>query len=196
MTNTLAPFGFKHIGYLEGQAPNFAPQPRLIAFDNATKIYRGDPVVSLTTGYIAQATAGTTQIAGIFDSCTYLSVAQGRQVWSNYWPGSDVASGGVITAYVITSPQAIFLAQSNGTAIGVQDIASNVNFAIGTGSTIGGGFSGATIDQTTLATTNTLPFRIYSLYAGIGNGSDTSSNFDYAVVTFNNQDFKSLTGIA
>lgn len=195
MTNTLAPFGFKHIGYLEGQAPNFAPQPRQILYSYNVEIFRGDPVVSTAGGYIQQAVAGTTQIAGVFDSCTYLSVSQGRQVWSNYWPAADVASGSVVTAYVITSPQAIFLAQSNGTAIGIADIGSNVNFAIGTGSAIGGGFSGATIDQTTLATTNTLPFKIYSLYAGVGNGSDTSSNYDYAVVVFNNQDFKSLTGV-
>lgn len=198
MANTLAPFGFKHVGYLEGQAPNFAPQPRQIAYNNGTAIYRGDPVVSLGTGYIAQATAGTTQIAGVFDSCTYLSSAQGRQVWSNYWPGSDVASGQVVTAYVITSPQAVFLAQSNGTAIGLADVGANVNFAIGTGSSIGGGFSGATIDQTTIATTNTLPFRIYQLAASpayLGNGSDSSTSYNYALVTFNNQDFKSLTGI-
>lgn len=195
MSNTLAPFGFKHVGYLEGQAPNFAPQPRFIAYDNATKIYRGDPVVSLSTGYIAQATAGTAQIAGVFDSCTYYSVAQGRQVWSNYWPAGDVSTNAVITAYLITSPSAVFLAQSNATAIGIADIGANVNFAIGTGSTIGGGFSGATIDQSTLATTNTLPFRIYSLYPGLGNGSDTTSNYDWAYVTFNNQDFKSLLGI-
>jgi hypothetical protein len=195
MANTLAPFGFKHIGYLEGHAPNFAPQPRQIAYNNATKIYRGDPVVSLSTGYIAQATAGTTQIAGIFDSCTYYSVAQGKQVWSNYWPGGDVANNAVITAYIISTPSALFLAQSNGTPIGQADIGSNVNFAIGTGSTVGGGFSGATIDQSTLATTNTLPFRIYSLYAGVGNGSDNTSNYNWAVVAFNNQDFKSLTGV-
>lgn len=194
MTNTLAPFGFKHIGYLEGQAPNFAPQPRQILYSYGTQIFRGDPVVT-NGGYIQQAIAGTTQIAGVFDSCTYLSVSQGRQVWSNYWPGSDVASGSVVTAYVITSPDAIFLAQSNGTAIGIANIGLNANFVIGTGSTIGGGFSGATIDAGNIATTNTLPFRIYSLYAGLGNGSDTTSNYNYAVVTFNNQDFKSLTGI-
>lgn len=195
MANTLAPFGFKHVGYLEGHAPNFAPQPRQIAYNNATQIFRGDPVVSLSTGFIAQATPGTTQIAGVFDSCTYYSVAQGRQVWSNYWPGNDVATNAVVTAYIISSPSALFLAQSNGSPITVADVGSNVNFAIGTGNPIGGGFSGATINQATLATTNTLPFRIYSLYAGVGNGSDTTSNFNWAVVAFNNQDFKSLTGV-
>lgn len=195
MTNTLAPFGFKQVGYLDGQAPTFAPQPRLISPTNTTKIYRGDPVVSLNTGFIAQAAAGTTAVAGVFDGCTYYSLAQGRQVWSNYWPGGDVASDATVVAHIISSPSALFLAQSNGLPITEADIGSNVNFAIGTGSTFGGGFSGATIDQSSLATTSTLPFRIYSLSASLGNGSDNASDFNYAVVAFNNQDFKSLTGV-
>lgn len=195
MSNTLAPFGFKHVGYLDGQAPNFAPQPRQVLATNTTKIFRGDPVVSLSSGYIAQAAPGTTQIAGVFDSCTYYSLAQGRQVWSNFWPGGDVASNGLVVAHIISSPGALFLAQSNGLPITIADVGSNVNFAIGTGSTIGGGFSGATIDQSTLLGTNTLPFRIYGLYESVGNGSDPTTNYNYAVVAFNNQDFKSLTGI-
>lgn len=192
MANVLAPFGFQHIGYIDGQAPNFAPQPRKVASTNATKIFRGDPVTSLGTGYITQATAGTTQIAGIFDSCTYLSLAQGRQVWSQFWPGSD--ANGDVTAYIISSPNALFLAQSLNTSVAFADIDGNINFNIGTGSTTTG-ISNATLDQSTIATTNTLPFRVYSLYAGIGNGSDPTTPFDWAVVTFNNQDFRAVLGI-
>lgn len=192
MTNTLAPFGFSHIGYLDGQAPTFAGQPRLISSSNATKIYRGDPVTTLSSGLITQASAGTTQIAGIFDSCSYLSIAQGKQVWSQYWPGSDAA--GNVTAYVISSPNATFLAQALNTQITQGNVGNNINFAIGTGSTVNG-ISGATLDQSTIANTTTLPFRIYSLSNGIGNGSDNGNPYNYAIVTFNYQDFKSLTGI-
>lgn len=192
MTNTLAPFGFQHIGYIDGQAPNFAPQYRYIASGNATKIYRGDPVTSLSSGFVTQAAAGSTQIAGIFDSCSYLSVSQGRQVWSQYWPGSDAA--GNVTAYVITSPSALFLAQALNTQIAIGNVGNNINFAIGTGSTATG-ISAATLDQSTIAVTTTLPFRIYSLGNGIGNGSDNSNPYNYAIVAFNYQDFKSLSGI-
>lgn len=192
MANVLAPYGFLHIGYLDGQAPTFAPAVRKIASGNATKIFRGDPVTSLGTGYIAQASAGTTQINGIFDSCTYLSLSQGRQVYSQYWPGSD--ANGDVTAYVINSPNALFQAQALLTSIAFADIDANINFNIGTGSTTTG-ISAATLDQSTIATTNTLPFRIYGLFNGIGNGSDLTTNYDYAVVAFNNQDYKAVLGI-
>lgn len=195
MANTLAPFGFKHIGYLDGQAPTFAAQPRQISPTNTQKIFRGDPVTSINTGFISQSAPGTTPVAGVFDGCTYYSLAQGRQVWSNYWPGGDVATNATVVAYVITSPSALFLAQSNGLPITLADVGSNVNFAIGTGSTFGGGFSGATLDQSTLAVTATHPFRIYAPYLSVGPGSDPTTNFNYAVVCFNNQDFKSSTGV-
>jgi hypothetical protein len=64
---------------------------RKIAPGNANPIFRGDPVVSLGSGYIAQASSNATQVAGIFHGCEYVSVSQSRKVRSNYWPGSDAA---------------------------------------------------------------------------------------------------------
>ena len=63
------------------------------------------------------------------------------------------------------------------------------------------GFSGATIDQSTLNTTNTLPFRVVAPvttsgnFGQIGNGSDPSTAYGWAVVAFNSQNFKQLTGL-
>lgn len=77
----------------------------------------------------------------------------------------------------------------------------NVGYAIGTGNTTNG-FSGATIDQSTLNTTNTLPFRVVAPvttsgnFGQIGNGSDPSTAYGWAVVAFNSQNFKQLTGLA
>lgn len=197
MANTLTPFGFRHFGYLEGFAPTYGMSVRRIAAGNATAIFRGDPVTSLSTGYVAQSAAGTTQIAGIFQGCEYLSTSQQIKIRSKYWPGSDAT--GDVTAFLIDSPQATFLAQSNGTAIALSNVGNNANFALTQAGNTTTGYSGATIDQSTINVTTTLPFRIIRLYSDVGaagsNGTDNTTNFNFAVVTFNFQDFRSTTGI-
>ena len=192
MANTFAPFGFLHVGFLEGAAPTFGNATKRIAAGNATAIYQGDPVTQLNTGYIAQSTAGSTQIHGIFVGCKYLSTSQGRTVWRSYWPGSDAT--GDVEAYVINSPQAIFRVQAN-TNLTLADVGNNGQFAVGTGNTTTG-ISGSYINGAS-ATTATYPFRIVDLVRDPpgANGTDVTSANNWVVVTFNNQDYKSTTGI-
>lgn len=195
MANTNAPFGFSQTSG-HGSAPTYETNVRKIASNNSTAIFSGDPVTSLSSGYIAQSSPGTTQIDGIFVGCEYLSTSQKRTVWSPYWPGSDAT--GDITAYVVQDPNSRFVVQAGGstTAIGFADIGSNINFAVGTGNT-STGRSGAYADQTTIATTSTLPFRIVGLVTDPPGapGTDTASGYNRIVVAFNNVDAKSLTGI-
>ena len=196
MPNTLAPFGFTHVGYIGGQSPAGEQSVRKIASSNSTAIYAGDPVTSLSTGYIARSTAGTTQVAGIFVGCKFLSTSQKRTVWLPYWPGSDAAADA--EAYIIDSPLAIFKVQAGGstTAVGFANIMENANFALGTGNA-STGLSGAYLDQTTLAAaTTTLPFRIINLVQDPpgANGTDTTSAYNHVLVTFNAQDFRISTG--
>jgi len=170
---------------------------RRISASYATAIFHNDPVVSLSSGYIQQAAEGTTQIAGIFVGCQYISSSQGRSLWSPYWPGSDAASDPV--AYIIDDPNAVFMAQTNGGPVALSAVGDNINFAIGTGNTKTG-MSGASLDAATVATTNTLPFRIIGyagdgLFPAIGNGGDPTTAYNYVYVTLNNQDFKVLTGV-
>lgn len=197
MANTFAPFGFaQNAG--TGSAPTYEMVTRVIA-NTAGAIYSGDPVTSQSDGTIAQSTPGTTQIAGIFYGCTYLSAALNRTVWSPNWPGSGAAvANSVVTAYIVNDPNAKFVVQSGnaGTPVGVADIGANINFAIGTGNALTGQ-SGAYANQATINTTSTLPFRIVGLVQSPpgANGTDTSSNGNWIVVAFNNVDTKSLTGI-
>ena len=146
MANTAAPFGFQLAGFLDGRTGSLGQQTRLIANADSTAVYSGDPVTSLSTGYVTRSTAGTTQIAGIFIGCTYLNTSLGRTVWSPSWPGSGAT--GDITAYVVTDPQAVFKVQAGGstTAIGIADINANINFALGSPNTTSGQ-SGAYADQ-------------------------------------------------
>ena len=201
MANTYAPFGFRWSRELTGTAPNAALTMRRILHTNSTAIFRGDPVTSQSTGYVAQSAAGTTQINGIFWGCKYISVSQGRTVWSPYWPGSDASSDP--EAYVIDDPNAVFLAQvgpvSDGPVV-LADVQQNANFTLATAGNTATGISGAALDFTTIGATTTLPFRIIGypgdgLFAAVGPGTDNTSANNLVFVTFNWQDYKSTTGI-
>jgi hypothetical protein len=197
MSNVNAPFGFRYLGDVSGGSLTDAFTYAIVQSTNTTAIFAGDPVSPDGSGFIVQATAGTTQLNGIFRQVEYLNSAVARNIWSPYWPGAGNSGNG--SALIQANPFSLFVAQSNNTAIARADIGANVNFAIGTGSTLTGQ-SGASIDQSTITTTNTLPFKIYGLwsdYAPPGApGSDDTSAFNWAVVTFNNVFLKQLTGIA
>jgi hypothetical protein len=197
MANTFAPFGFSQTRGT-GASPTYEQVPRQIAL-TAGAIYSGDPVTSQSDGTIAQSVAGTTQIAGIFVGCKYVSAALNRVVWSEYWPGSGSAlANTIVEAFIINDPNAQFEVQSGnaGTAVAITDIDANINFAIGTGNALTGR-SGAYANQATIAVTATLPFRIIGLVTNPPGapGTDSSSNGNWIIVGFNNVDTKSLTGI-
>jgi hypothetical protein len=193
MPNTNAPFGFRQYSGT-GSAPTYEQVPVRIAY-NASAIYYGDPVQPDSNGFVVVGSPGTTQVAGIFQGCKYLSVAQKRTVWSNYWPGSDVASTNVVEGYIINDPNAKFVAQTGATGATAADINANVNFAIGTGNAASG-ISGAFVDMSTVNTTNTLPFRIVGLDVDPPGSPGTDSGaYNLVIVAFNNVSTKQLTGI-
>jgi hypothetical protein len=195
MANTNAPFGFRQFSGT-GSAPTYEQIAVRIVY-NATNIFFGDPVAPDANGYVVQASSNSVQVAGIFVGCQYLSVAQKRTVWSNYWPGSDVASGNTVIGYIVNDPNAKWVAQSDATGVATTDINANIGFAIGTGNTASG-ISGAYLDTSTINTTNTLPFRIISLIdfpPGAPGTNSSGQAYDWAVVAFNNVSTKQLTGI-
>lgn len=197
MANTQATFGFKHIGYTSGGAPDYQLNKGIITSGNSTKIYRGDPIcLDPTTGFVVQGANNTSQLVGVFDGCMYTPTTGGPPQWSPYWPG---AAYGNATAYFIDAPNALFMAACLNTAITTANIGENVGYAIGTGNTVTG-FSGATADQSTLNTTNTLPFKVWAMASDFipsgQQGADLSSAYAWVVVTFNNVRGKQLTGLA
>lgn len=196
MANTNSPNGFQYFGRLEGGSPTAGLSTRLISSADTAALGQGDPVTSLGTGYVTRSSAGTTQIDGIANGFEYLSTALGRVVFTNYWGGSGAA--GDVTAHVYTDPQAIFVAQSNNTAIVFSDVGNNINFTIGTPNSTTG-FSTSSLDQSTIDTTSTLPFRIVGLLSEAAppgaSGTDNASAYNRVLVTANNWDRKSLSGI-
>lgn len=199
MANVNAPNGFQYRGRLDGGSPTMGNTVRKILLSYGTAIGFGDPVVSVASGYIQQAAAGTTQIAGIFYGCKYLNLAVGRTVWSFSWPGTT--QGSDATAYLTTDPQSVFVAQSNNTPITFADIDANINFVAGVPNSVTG-ISTASLDQSTINTTDTLPFRIVGLLSeqegtsGAVNGTDDASAYNRVLVTMNFSDRTSRIGIA
>lgn len=194
MANTQGYNGFQqHLGG-SGGAPTFAMTARRIASANGTAIYFGDPVmpvISTATGYITQASPGSTTLDGIFAGCRYLSTAQKRVVWNNYWPGSDAT--GDVTAYIVDDPNAQFLVQTSTSAFQItgstttftsSPVGQYAQFSIGTGNTANGQ-SGAFLSS--LGTTVTFPFIVRAMYESVNNGGDPTSLYCKVVVGFNNE---------
>ena len=194
MANTLSPFGFSPVGTVSGANPNFRLSRRFIASTNATAIYSGDvvqPVISSATGYITQWASGTatTQVAGVFWGCKYLSISQGRVVWSRYWPGSD--ANGDVTAYVIDNPDALFMVQSGtASAVTLANINSNATITTATAGNTTTGQSGMALS--TIGTTSTYAFTIVDLVTTPSgqNGTDITTAYNYVLVTFNFEIFR------
>ena len=194
MANTFAPFGFRQYSGA-GSAPTYEQVEMKIKSDYTTAVFYGDAVLQDANGYITRAgDAPSTQLAGVFQGCKYLSVAQKRTVWSNYWPGSD--NNGDVTAYVVNDPNARFIAQANSSLNIVQaDIGASISLAGGSGGSTATGVSGMYLN--TVGTSSTAPFRIVGLVTDPpgANGTDTASNGNYAIVGFLNVSTKTLVTI-
>jgi len=195
MANTNAPFGFRQYSG-NGSAPTYEQVAVQIAY-NATNIFYGDPVEPDANGYVIQGdgTTAAAGIAGIFIGCTYLSVSQKRVIWSNYWPGSDVASTSVVTGYIVNDPNARFIAQTGSTGATQSTINLNVPYVTGSGNTANG-ISAATVDVANAAVTATLPFRVVGLVTDPPGSAGTEAGaYNYVIVGFNNVTTKNQTGI-
>lgn len=200
-SNTFAPFGFSQYRGT-GSSPTFEQVPAVIAAATAN-IFQGDPTFRLSTGDIAGVTTGpgpgTGILAGIFVGCNWLSVAQKRRVWGNYWPSADIAAGTFANCHLVNDPNAQFLCQvgtSTTTGFVQADLGQNFQFAYGTGSTANG-ISGAYADQAVArAATATLPFRVVSLVTEPpgANGTIQTGGNNYIIAAFVNVETKTLAG--
>ena len=195
MANTNAPFGFRQYSGT-GSAPTYEQVAVTIAY-NASNIFYGDPVEPDANGLVIQGdgTTAAAGIAGVFVGCQYLSVSQKRTVWSNWWPGSDVASTNTVTGYIINDPNAKFLVQTGATGATQSTINLNASYVTGSGNTANG-ISTAYLDVTTGAATATLAFRVIGLVTEPPGSNGTEAGaYNYVIVAFNNVTTKNQTGI-
>ena len=194
MANTFAPQGLQSYGGADGAAPTYPLRTAYILYSNTDKIFYGDPVMLNGSGLIEQWDPGTgvSQLAGIFRGCEYYSLSNKQPIFPNYWGGGDVATNATVKAYIEPINTAVppyFLVQtanSNTTAVAVTQtsVGQTADVALGSGNTTSG-FSTAYLDINTFGTEATKPFRIVDIWRGVGNGSDTSSAYNYVVVQAN-----------
>ena len=197
MANTQSRFGFQQFGYLSGGQPDYQQSSYRIQSTCLTAIFAGDPVTkSAALGqYILPSVGTATAITGIFVGCQYTPAGGTIPVWSPAFPGGTTIGDAV--AYVIDAPNALFRVAALNTAIPATAIGQNIAFTTGgvTATTFGAGLSIVTVDQATLTTNSAYPFQIYSMFPGVGNGSDTTTAYNWVIVSFNNQRIRSTTGV-
>jgi len=207
--------GFQAFGRIEGGSPTAGLTPVWIASTDASQMFRGDTVVSSSTGgtnnsgnYITAAASGISLIRGVFMGCEQFQPAAGRVVWSNSYTGSVTGSTGDVRAYIVDDPDQLFLIQGS-TSAAITSSFINLNAGNTVTSSLGNtttGYSNATLLSSTVGSTNTLPWRIvdfYSAYAPPGvpaigtaafiNGTDNTTAANMVLVRLNNCDRNNLT---
>lgn len=206
MANVLAPFGFSVVETAGGPV-NYSSSsnpPYRIRAGNSTAIFFGDLVrygASSDAGYMVQWANGdgstTQQAVGIFIGCKYYSTSQRKTVWNNYWPGSDAT--GDVEAYVVDDPNTLFKVQSGYATAAItqtsQGLCADI-VASPTGSTTTG-ISGMSLAQPTASSPTVLPFKVWSVVTSpsTANGTDLTTAYNYLIVSFNNQIYKSLQAV-
>ena len=92
MANINGSFGLRPISKLGGGSNSTGLTgytPYEIANGNTTKLYHGQIVIPLASGYIdatGNAAGGTVSHLGVFQGCEYVSSTTGKPVWSNSGP--------------------------------------------------------------------------------------------------------------
>lgn len=171
MANQNAPFGLRPLRTLSGTNVNTSNYS--IATDYTTAIYTGDVVERSGTGRnVTKAAATNVDNIGVFAGCSYTD-ANGKPVWSAYWPGVSDSKTNIV-AYVYDDPNIVFEVQADACAVG--EIGVQVDWNVGTGSTLTG-ISGlyAVVNGTSATTGGSLnvlklvdrPDNAYGAYAKI-----------------------------
>lgn len=185
-----APYGLKPVNLIGGQV--FAGQTRElpIASNYSTAIYNGD-IVRISSGVIVKETGTTTVsatgVVGVFLGCSYTSPVTGQKLYSNYYPGSVVASD--ILAYVADDPDQLFQVAVTGgststtiTPISPLVIGDNLAISQPASNTTISGNSNIGVYDSGSNTAFTLPVRVI---AGVAESVDASGNFSEVIVKWN-----------
>lgn len=157
MALTATPYGMVPVQNL-GQRVNAGGFNQfVIASAYATDIFFGDVVKLVAAGTVEKDTGTATATPiGVFLGCTYSSAPLNYKLFGQLWPASTAAADA--KAYVCDDPDAVFQMQADG-AITQAMLGANAGLVQTAGSTAIGK-SKVALDQSSVATTNTLPLRI------------------------------------
>ena len=170
MANTNGSFGLRPLNKLGGGANSTGLTGYTsyeIASDNTDKIYHGQIVVPLASGYIdhtTNAAGGTVSALGVFQGCEYVSSVTGKPTFSNYWPGSGADSNHTVKAFVNDDPSQLYVVATDATwtskATARASVFLNASTSTGITGTDTSGLSLGRLAISTLATTNSLTLRV------------------------------------
>ena len=170
MANTNGSFGLPPLNKLGGGANSTGLTgytPYEIASDNSDKIYHGQIVVPLASGYIdhtTNAAGGTVSALGVFQGCEYVSSVTGKPTFSNYWPGSGADSNHPVKAFVVDDPDQLYVVATDASwtskATARASVFLNASTSTGITGTDATGLSLGRLAISTLATTNSLTLRV------------------------------------
>jgi hypothetical protein len=149
MASTPAPYGARPIGTLSASG-SFTSKTRLLEIASAygTAIFNGDFVDVDATGTVVNSYTD--------------DPGSGQLTFSTQWPAGTVASDA--KAFVLDDPMVLIQMQADGSVV-VADRGLNAGIQTTFGSTSIGKSKNA-VDQTSLATTATLPLRIIDFVDG------------------------------
>ena len=202
MANINGSFGLRPLSKMGGAANSTATSNYTlyeIANGNTNKLYHGEPVIPLSTGYIdapGAAAGGTVGLLGVFQGCEYVSSTTGKPTWSNYWPGSGADSNHPVKAYVNDDPMQLYVIATDASwtskATARAAVFANANFSTAITGTDSTGVSLGRLAISTIATTAALQMRIMGWVEDSSN-EDFSAAGIGAIVRFNNH-FNSNNG--
>lgn len=206
MANNQAPNGFSFVRNYYSAAPTYQTSVYQISSTNANSFGKGDVVKGLSTGFIDRSLTSDTVFLGVLDRIEYFDSTLQAKQFRNAWLAPSSALAGSVLAYVIDDPNAVFGAQVGGSAstgLAYADVNTNINFGGNAAPNTKTGISVAYADQSTLATTATLPFRVVNVPQNLGGnpvtagpiGNDSTAAYNYAEFLLNASQIKSTTGV-
>lgn len=188
-TNTAAPSGLVYNRNLKASAPTYQAGVYNMLTTYATKIGLGDVVATGTSGnqgYVVLAADNASAILGVFAGVLpYYDLNLQTTVFTQWWTGTQNPSSSP-QVLVIDDWNVTYRAQAVGGTWAQSWRGLNVNWTAGTnGAPNISGISTLSLDGTTPATTNTLPFRIIGTTGVAGGPQDPTAANPWLEVTFN-----------
>lgn len=204
-SNVSNPTGLTPSRLLTGAAPSFQGQVFKIKNGYGSKIGRGDIVSTGTSGnqgYVIIGAANPSNILGVFGAVypyydtNLQQTAHGLN--GSYITGAAPPTGVDIDCWVTVDPQQVYLVQAIGGPFTTSMRGQNVNWTTSTnGVPNAAGISTLSVDLSTVATTNTFPFRIVGI-AGVPGGPQDPANTNPLIevmLNFGLSEFQQALGI-
>ncbi len=194
MASVAQPYGFEPVaigsaGYNTQGFGQFA-----IASGYNTNVFFGDAVKQVANGTIERVADGAADIPmGVFLGAEYTGdSALNYRLFGQYWPAGTTGTGvDTPNAKVLSDPNAFFKIQASG-SVAQADVGLNAGIVLTAGSTATGKGKMA-LDQSSLATTATLPLRIVGFWTGPE--SEPGDAFTDVIVKFNRHQLLTQTGV-